>query len=103
MDAGSDRKPNFSAYTSHSMNLRRARFTRKLTLTRSFSAKPDRARSVSPSNRMVLVTAVRLAKSVHQGPPSDKGNSVAIRLQGIVICRTKHSVTGHANTTTSEI
>src|SRR2546427_68988 len=33
------------------MNFRRARFTRKLTLTRSFSAKVERARSVSPSNR----------------------------------------------------
>src|SRR2546422_7365090 len=55
------------------MNFRSARFTRKLTLTRSFSAKVERARSVSPSNRIVLVTAVRLANSVHQGPLRRKG------------------------------
>src|SRR5882762_1925643 len=75
MEAGRERNPNFSAYTSHSMNFRSARFTRKLTLTRSFSAKVERARSVSPSNRMVLVTAVRLANSVHQGPLRKKGIS----------------------------
>src|SRR5437879_980792 len=59
------------------MNFRSARFTRKLTLTRSFSANVERARSVSPSNRMVLVTAVRLANSVHQGPLRNKGNILA--------------------------
>src|SRR5436309_12976387 len=59
------------------MNFRSARFTRKLTLTRSFSANVDRARSVSPSNRVVLVTAVRLANSVHQGPVQTKGNALA--------------------------
>src|SRR5437773_12131599 len=59
------------------MNFRSARFTRKLTLTRSFSAKVERARSVSPSNRMVLVAAVRLANSVHQGPLQDKGDALA--------------------------
>src|SRR5213079_1549193 len=59
------------------MNFRSARFTRKLTLTRSFSAKVERARSVSPSNRMLLVTALRLAHSVHQGPLKNKGNALA--------------------------
>src|SRR6267378_6117180 len=67
-DVGIETNPNFSAYTSHSMNLRSARFTRKLTLTRSFSARVERARSVSPSSRIVLVTAVRPANPV-QSPP----------------------------------
>src|SRR6267143_2327818 len=93
MEAGTERNPNLSAYTSHSMNFRSARFTRKFTLTRSFSAKVDRARSVSPSNRMVLVTAVRLANSVHQGPlrESDVLSMSYSLLQGESFAVTHHA------------